>query len=290
MIRRREFVYRMVMGVVGIMTASKWGKAMAEEAGAKTKRTPVLFVGHGSPMNAVEDNEFSKAWVDISRTLPRPRAILCVSAHWETDGSRVTAMARPKTIHDFSGFPDELNRMEYPAPGSQDWAEKTCHTIRTVTVKTDQKWGFDHGTWSVLCRMFPKADVPVIQLSLDRTMSAQGHYDIGRELAPLRDQGVLIVGSGNMVHNLRLMEWGDKPFDWATRFDEKLKKLIEDRDHKSLIQYEKLGTDSALAIPTNEHYLPLLYTLALSDKEEKLSFFAGKIALGSISMRGLRIG
>ena len=263
---------------------------MAEEAGEMTKRMPVLFVGHGSPMNAVEDNEFSRAWADIARNLPKPKVILCVSAHWETDGSRVTAMAKPKTIHDFSGFPANLNGMEYPAPGSPDWAEKTRQTIRTVTVKADQNWGLDHGTWAVLCRMFPKADVPVFQLSLDYSLSAQGHYDIGRELAPLRDQGVLIVGSGNMVHNLRLMEWGDKPFDWATRFDEKLKKLIEDRDHKALIQYEKQGADAELAIPTNEHYLPLLYALALQSKDEKLSFFAEKVTLGSISMRGFRIG
>jgi len=287
---RRDFLFRMIIGMIGMASMSKLGKTLADQADEKIGRMPVLFVGHGNPMNAIEDNEFSRAWEEIGRDLPRPKAVLCVSAHWETNGSRVTAMEKPRTIHDFYGFPDELNAKEYPAPGAPEWAEKTRKILRKATVKPDLDWGLDHGTWAVLCRMFPKADVPTFQLSLDRTRPAQDHYDIGRELAPLRDQGVLIVGSGNMVHNLRLMEWRDKPFDWATRFDSKLRKLIEDRDHKALINYKDLGQDARLAIPTNEHYLPLLYTLALQNEGEKLSFFTEKVTLGSISMRGLRIG
>jgi 4,5-DOPA dioxygenase extradiol len=263
------------------------GKAQENK---KSDRMPVLFVGHGSPMNAIEDNDFCRAWVEVARHLPRPRAILCVSAHWESDGTRVTAMPKPRTIHDFYGFPKELNTKQYPAPGSPELAETTRRTIRQTPVAPDLEWGLDHGTWAVLCRMFPQADVPVIQLSLDRRQPARAHYEIGRELAPLREQGVLIIGSGNMVHNLGLLEWSDEPFDWAVAFDAKLKDLILRRDHDALIQYEKLGPDSRKAVPTNEHYLPLLYALALQGKDERLSFFTEKVTLGSISMRGLRIG
>lgn len=263
--------------------------AVAADPG-QPPRMPVLFAGHGSPMNAIEDNDFSHAWAAVGAAVPRPRAILCVSAHWETDGTQVTAMPKPRTIHDFRGFPDELNRKQYPAPGSPDFAQAARETIRSTPVKADMSWGLDHGAWSVLCRMFPGADVPVFQLSLDRGLSPQRHYEVGRELAPLRERGVLIVGSGNMVHNLGLMEWTDKPFDWAAEFDGKMKKLILARDHEALIRYDRLGPEARLAVPTNEHYLPMLYAVALQGKDEALSFFTERVTLGSISMRGFKIG
>ena len=270
-------------------TLAIFGKALKMDSVSMAKM-PVLFAGHGSPMNAVEDNEFSRAWAALGTTLPHPRAILCVSAHWETDGIRVTAMPKPKTIHDFGGFPPDLYKKQYPADGSPEWAQTTRATIRSISVERDLSWGLDHGTWAVLCRMFPAADVPVFQLSLDRTLPPERHYAIGRELAPLRERGLLIVGSGNMVHNLGMMEWTDKPFDWAAEFDATLKNLIVKHDHETLIRYDRLGSKAALAIPTNEHYLPMLYTLALQGKDEALAFFTEKVVLGSVSMRGFKIG
>ena len=263
-------------------------------AGATMKETvesmPALFVGHGSPMNAIEDNEFSRGWEAAAQSLPKPKAILCVSAHWESDGCFVTAMDKPKTIHDFYGFPDELNQVQYPAPGSATLAATVRKTVKSATVGADQEWGLDHGTWSVLRRMYPKADIPAVQLSLDRTQGPQSHYDLGKELRVLRRQSILVIGSGNMVHNLRLMEWTEKPFDWATEFDAQLKGLIEKRDHKALINYPALGKSAALAIPPNEHYLPMLYVLGMQEAGEPLRFFNEAVTLGSISTRCFRIG
>ena len=253
-------------------------------------KMPVLFVGHGSPMNAIEDNEFSQAWITAARTLPRPKAILCVSAHWETIGTQVTAMERPKTIHDFYGFPQPLNEAQYPAPGSPTLAEKVQKTVGKINIAADYDWGLDHGAWSVLSRMFPQADVPVIQLSLDRTKEPAFHYELGKELKALRHKGVLILGSGNLVHNLRAVSWQDTGFDWAVEFDQKVKELILSGEHQALIYYPQLGQAARLAIPTNEHYLPLLYVLALQEHGEQISFFTEKITMGSISMRSLRIG
>jgi 4,5-DOPA dioxygenase extradiol len=255
----------------------------------QTQSMPVIFVGHGNPMNAIEDNEFSHAWRTLGESLPRPDAILCISAHWQARGSYVTAMQEPRTIHDFYGFPRELNEVIYPAPGSPQWAAGVRDAVHFTQIELTKEWGLDHGTWSVLCRMFPKADVPVIQLSLDYTRPPEFHYQLGKALQPLRSQGVLIIGSGNMVHNLRIMEWGDQAFEWAQRFDHRLAELILNRDHQTLIDYDLLGEDARLAIPTNEHYLPLLYTLALQGEEENVRFFAEKVTLGSISMRGLVI-
>lgn len=286
---RREFLKTVMMGVTGMVTLGACRKDVHTMT-IKPKRMPVLFVGHGSPMNAIEDNEFSQAWLEIGKRLPRPKAILCVSAHWETDGTAVTAMTNPRTIHDFSGFPEELYQKQYPAPGAPEWAAATRKLIRKTDVILDDAWGLDHGTWSVLCRMFPKADIPVFQLSLDFSKDAVYHYELARELDPLRDQGVLVVGSGNLVHNLRLMEWTDKPFDWAVSFDQTVKKLIEQRDHTALIHYKKLGREAELSIPTNEHYLPLMYVLALQGNDESARFFSEKVTLGSISMRGVEIG
>ncbi len=255
-----------------------------------TPRMPVIFIGHGSPMNAIEDNPFSRAWEEVGRSLPRPSAILSISAHWETAGTQVTAMERPRTIHDFGGFPAELFAVQYPAPGSPDLARQVSALIKAAPVGLDARWGLDHGTWSVLCRMFPGADIPVVQLSLDHYQEPEGHYRLARELAPLRDQGVLIFGSGNIVHNLRLMAMRPDGFDWAISFDETIRRLILARDHHPIIHYEELGQPARLSIPTNEHYLPLLYALALQEEGEPVKFFAEGMAYGSLSMRSLWIG
>jgi 4,5-DOPA dioxygenase extradiol len=255
------------------------------------QRMPVLFVGHGNPMNAIEDNQFTAAWQEMAIRLPVPAAILCISAHWETEGTLITAMARPRTIHDFYGFPEELYRVRYPAPGAPELAESIRVMLGGKVSDDTTTWGLDHGVWSVLCRMFPKADLPVVQLSLDRTLSARGHYQLARELQPLRAQGVLIIGSGNIVHNLRMMQWGGtSPYPWALEFDRIAAQLILDGDHELLIDYPALGKEALLAVPTNEHYLPLLYALALRNGGETTGFFAEGIVYGSISMRSVTIG
>lgn len=251
---------------------------------------PALFIGHGSPMNAIEDNEFSRAWIKAAKTLPRPRAILCISAHWESAGTLVTAMERPKTIYDFYGFPQALYRVQYAPHGAPDLAHYIQSAIRITPVGLDVDWGLDHGTWSVLSRMFPQAEVPVIQFSLDRTRDPGFHYELAKELKGLRKKGVLIVGSGNIVHNLREIVWEDKAHDWAVEFDERVKQFILSGNHEAIIHYSKLGNAARQAVPTNEHYLPLLYVLALQDKKDEIGFFAEKVTLGSMSMRSLRIG
>jgi 4,5-DOPA dioxygenase extradiol len=259
-----------------------------------TDKMPVLFLGHGSPMNAIEDNEFSRNWAEAGKSIARPRAILCVSAHWETRGTWVTSMEKPETIHDFGGFPQALYNVNYPAPGSPELAGETKLLVKKTEVGLDQKWGLDHGTWSVIIHMYPKADIPVIQLSLDYGQSAQYHYDLARELAALRKKGVLIIGSGNIVHNLGMVAWyklndEDYGYDWAREAKEKMKKMITDGDHKSLINYSSLGKEFQLSAPTPEHFLPLLYILALRDASEEVSFFNDKCVAGSLAMTSLKI-
>ena len=252
---------------------------------------PVLFVGHGSPMNAIEENEFGRAWTDMGKQLPRPKAILAVSAHWETMGTKVTAMEKPKTIYDFYGFPKELYEVTYPAPGSPDLVQTVRKIIKMSEVQPDLTWGLDHGTWSVLHRMFPAADIPVVQLSLDRAKSPQQHYQLGQQLKELREEGVVIISSGNIVHNLRMVVFDDKlKFEWAESFDKKVSQWILDDDHDPIIQFEKQGHDAQLAINSAEHYLPLLYTLGLKDEGEPVSFFADKVTYGSLSMRSVKVG
>ncbi len=251
---------------------------------------PVLFLGHGSPMNAIEDNEFSLAWQEAAREIPQPKAILCISAHWETRGSLVTAMEAPRTIHDFYGFPRPLFEKQYPAPGSPDLADRIIKLVGQSTVLPDQSWGLDHGTWSVLCRMYPEARLPVVQLSLDRSHENAHHYQLGRELRQLRHEGVLIIGSGNIVHNLRMMVWEDTAFDWAVEYDAKVKQWIVEGDHDAIIHYEKHGRPAMLSVNSAEHYLPLLYILGLREQSEPVSFFADKIWGGSLSMRCVRFG
>lgn len=259
-----------------------------------TQRMPVLFLGHGSPMNAIEENEFVQGFRKLGTEIPTPKAILCISAHWETRGTFVTAMEHPQTIHDFGGFPPELFAVQYPAPGSPELAKETKKLITSAEVGLDQNWGLDHGAWSVIKHLYPNANIPVIQLSLDYGKSPKYHYELAKELKMLRDKGVLIIGSGNMVHNLGRVDWKnlntvDYAFDWAAEARSKMNKFILDCDHQSLIDYDKQGAEFKLAIPTPEHYLPLLYTLALQDKNESISLFNDKAVAGSLTMTSVKI-
>lgn len=252
---------------------------------------PAIFIGHGSPMNAIEENEYVTAWRDVAASIPRPKAILCISAHWETDGTFVTAMAQPQTIHDFFGFPDELFQVHYPAPGSPELAKQVRGIVKATTVELDSRWGLDHGSWSVLRRMYPEADIPIVQLSLNRTEQPRFHYELGRELAVLRSEEVLILGSGNIVHNLRMLQWHTRePYPWASGFDKAAAELITSGNHDQLVDYPAIGETAHLSIPTNEHYLPLLFILGLQQPGEPVSFFAEGLSLGSLSMRSVKIG
>lgn len=258
------------------------------------QKMPVLFLGHGSPMNGIEENEFVTGFRDIATKIPRPKAVLCVSAHWETKGTYVTAMEKPKTIHDFFGFPKELYEIQYPAPGSPDLAKEIAGTIVKTKVVLDYHWGLDHGCWVVLKHIFPDADLPVVQMSLDYTKTPQFHYELAKELNLLRRKGVLIVGSGNMVHNLGMISWDnmDTPefgYDWAIEASKRMKKYILNNDHQQLIDYQSQGKAFDLAIPTPEHYLPLLYALALKEEDEKITLFNDKPFAGSITMTSLKI-
>lgn len=259
-----------------------------------TDKMPVLFLGHGSPMNAIEENEFVQGFRNVEKEIPKPNAVLVVSAHWETKGTFVTAMEKPKTIHDFGGFPKELYEVQYPAPGSPALATETRELVNKTEVGLDTNWGLDHGAWSVVKHMYPNADVPVIQLSLDYTQSPQFHYELAMELRSLREKGVLIVGSGNMVHNLRMVDWRklneiDYSYDWANEASEKMKTYILSGDHKQLINYQSQGKEFGLAVPTPEHYLPLLYSLALKDKNDEVSLFNDKAIGGSLTMTSVKI-
>jgi 4,5-DOPA dioxygenase extradiol len=246
---------------------------------------PVVFFGHGSPMNTLERNQYTEAWRRVGEAIPAPEAILCVSAHWYTEGTAVTAMSRPKTIHDFYGFPRALFDVEYPAPGDPKLASRVRELLAPLDVGLDGSWGLDHGTWSVLKHAYPEADVPVVQLSIDGTQPPQFHYETGRRLAPLRDEGILVIGSGNVVHNLRLMErGGGRAFDWAVRFNEKIREALASRDHRLLVDFAKLGEDARLSVPTPEHYLPLLYVAGLQRADEAMEFPADGYDLGSVSM------
>lgn len=257
------------------------------------KPMPAIFFGHGNPMNALLDNDFTGGWSAIGKELPRPAGVLCISAHWYKPGASVTAMAAPKTIHDFGGFPRELYEIEYPAPGDPALALRVRDLLAPIPVGVDEQWGLDHGTWSVLCHVFPEADIPVVQLAIDETQPARFHYEIGKRLAPLRDEGVLVIGSGNLVHNLHTYAWGRhpaEPFDWALRFEARARDLLIAGDHGPLVDYESMGGDARLSIPTPDHYLPLLYVIALQREGEEVSFPVEGIDGGSVSMLTLRIG
>ncbi len=252
---------------------------------------PVLFIGHGNPMNAIEKNEFSDKWFSLTQSLPKPKSVVCISAHWETRGTAVTAMPNPKTIHDFGGFPQALFDVQYPAPGNPELAEEIIRKITKIKVSADMNWGLDHGCWSILCRMFPQADIPVVQLSLAMDKPPAYHYDLAKELTFLRDEGILFVASGNIVHNLRRVEWQNEGgAEWAITANEKIKELIRANNYQSLIDYPTLGNEVQLAIPTAEHYLPLLYSLAFKQADEEISFFNDKIVMGSLAMTSVMIG
>ena len=290
---RKNFITLLSGGIAmaSIQPFYDWTKGLGEEE----VKMPVLFIGHGSPMNAIEDNIFSKRWQQMGKEIPIPKAVVVVSAHWLTKGTMVTAMSNPKTIHDFGGFPQALFDVQYPAPGSPELATEIQKLITNPAVELDHDWGLDHGTWSVVKHMYPDADIPVLQLSIDYYKPAAYHYDLAKQLLSLRKKGVLIIGSGNMVHNLRMVAWDklNEPeygFDWALEMNDIFKNKISNGFHKELIQYEKLHKAATLAIPTPDHYYPLLYILALQTDNDKVEFFNDKAVGGSLTMTSVRIG
>lgn len=261
---------------------------------SNTDKMPVLFLGHGSPMNAIEENQFVTGFRNLAKTLPQPNAILCISAHWFTKGTKVTAMEMPRTIHDFGGFPKELFAVQYPAKGNPELAIVTKELLLPTEVELDHEWGLDHGAWSVIKHLYPEANVPVIQMSIDYSKSPQYHFELAQKLSALRHKGILIVGSGNIVHNLRLVDFYNMDvdnygFDWAIEAREKVNQFLLDSNFQVLIDYDKLGTAMQLAIPTPEHYLPLIYTLGLKEKQEELTLFNDKLLGGSLSMTSVKI-
>jgi len=291
---RRSFISSAILLPITVNAMNKELNNLASSGGSTT-RMPVLFVGHGSPMNAIGENEFVQNWRELGKTLPKPKAILCISAHWETRGTFVTAMPHPPTIHDFGGFPKALFDVQYPAPGSTEFAHETKRIVTKTEVGLDEKWGLDHGAWSVIKNIYPLADVPVFEMSLDYYQSPQFHYDLAKELSSLREKGVLIIGSGNLVHNLRMVAWDkvDEPeygFDWALQADDLFKRLILANKHKELINFSALGKEVQLAIPTPEHFLPLIYTLALKKEDEPVTIFNDKAVMGSLTMTSVKIG
>lgn len=260
---------------------------------SQSQRTPLFFIGHGSPMNALADNSFTQSLKSMRTHCPSPKAILCISAHWMTEGSWVTAMPKPKTIHDFYGFPEELFNVQYPAPGSPEIAEHISKTILDPKIHTDNEmWGLDHGAWSVLKHIYPEAQIPVLQLSLHMEMPPEYHFKMGQQLRPLRDQGILIVGSGNIVHNLRVIKWGadPEPYDWAIEFDQWSKEKLEARDFRAFVTDFHKSEAGKKSVPTNEHYFPLLYVLGASDENDQLHFDFEGIQNASISMRTFSLG
>lgn len=260
---------------------------------SERKRMPAIFFGHGNPMNAVQHNGYTEAWSEIGKTIPRPLGILCVSAHWYLPGTHATSMDAPRTIHDFGGFPRELFEVQYPAPGDRELASRVKGLLSPTAVTEDERWGLDHGTWSVAVHVYPDADIPIVQLGIDETQPAPFHYDMGRRLAPLRDEGILIMGSGNLVHNLHAYAWGRhpvEPFDWAVRFEELAREAMVSGNDETLVHYETLGRDAMLAAPTPDHYLPLLYVLGSRHRDDEVSFPVEGVDGGSISMLSVQLG
>jgi len=291
MMNRKNFLKTM-FAATGAVTLGTSLKTLSETLKEEDTVMPVFFIGHGSPMNALEDNEYTQGWKTAMAGIPKPKAILCVSAHWLTRGTFVTAMEKPKTIHDFGGFPKELFDAEYPAAGDPALAKEISETVKATKVGQDNDWGLDHGTWSVLKPVFPDADIPVLQFSIDYYQPGAWHYELAKDLVALRKKGVLIIGSGNMVHNLRMADFSqkEKGFDWAVEMNEYFKKQILDGDHAPLKDYTKLGKSAQLAIPTPDHYYPLLYTLGLQGKDEKVTIFNDKAMMGALTMTSVKIG
>lgn len=290
--KRAEFVKLVLSGTIGavMMDLKSFGQMLPDEKAEQ--RMPVLFIGHGSPMNALEKNAFTASLQKTGASIPRPKAILVVSAHWLTRGTYVSLSPKPETIYDFGGFPDELFRVKYPAPGAPDVARAVKDTLKTHEVFFDHKMGLDHGAWTILKWLYPAADVPVFQMSIDYAKPPQYHYELARELMALRSRGVLILGSGNLVHNLGMLDWKNphSAYDWGKEFDELMKNKLDAGDHKSLIEYEKFGQAARLSVPTNDHYLPMLYSVGLQNKGEELKYIYEEMQMGSISMRSFLIG
>jgi len=258
-----------------------------------TDQMPTIFLGHGNPMNALAKNSYTEGWAAIGKSIPRPRAVLAVSAHWYIPACAVTVHSAPPTIHDFGGFPQELYEVNYPAPGSPELARRVQHLLSPVSVALDQNWGLDHGTWSVLTHVFPNADIPVVQLSIDWSQPPSFHYELGKRLTAMREEGVLVIGSGNLVHNLHSYAWGKEgvqPFDWAVRFEQQVRELLLNKDDARLVAYEELGRDAMLSIPTPDHFLPLLYVLGLRREQDQISFPVQGVDGGSVSMLAIQIG
>lgn len=292
---RKEFLKAMgLLPLLGCSMKSNELNKLNEKLPA-TEKLPALFLGHGSPMNAIEENDFVRGFRSIGSGIERPKAILCISAHWETNGTYVTAMENPKTIHDFGGFPKELFDVQYPAPGNPALAIETQAMIKSTNVQLDQNWGLDHGAWSVIKHLYPAADIPVIQMSLDYSKPPSYHYELAKELSALRSKGILIIGSGNMVHNLGMIAW-DKMhlpaygYEWANEASDQMKKYISQKNHLNLINYTNQGKAWKLAIPSPEHYLPLLYILALQEENDHSEFFNDTAVAGSLTMTSVKIG
>jgi 4,5-DOPA dioxygenase extradiol len=289
---RKHFIKTIGTGVIGMTTLSAFNRFTSSLQEGE-QLMPVLFIGHGSPMNGIGNNPFSDYWKQLAKQIPTPKAVLVISAHWLTKGTRITAMESPRTIHDFGGFPQELFDVQYPAPGNPELASETKSLITSTQVELDHDWGLDHGTWTIVRHMYPDANIPVLQLSIDYTKGPQYHYDLAKELYDLRKKGVLIFGSGNMVHNLGMVAWDklneeEYGFDWALQMNGKFKELIGYGDDAQLINYEKLGREAKLAIPTPDHYYPLLYTLGLKRSNEEVSFFNDKAVGGSLTMTSVK--
>ena len=288
---RNEFIKSSGLLLLSTMIDLKsFGNVMNENS--STSKMPVLFIGHGNPMNALYDNPFTRSLNKLGKEIPKPKAVLVVSAHWLTHGTFVHSSPAPKTIHDFGGFPKELFAVEYHAPGSPEMAKQTKENIHSTTVHLDTDWGLDHGAWTILKHIYPLADVPVFQLSIDANKPTQYHYDLAKQLASLRNKGVLIIGSGNIVHNLGRVSWEDSTakYDWSIEFDEKVKSYLTNHQHQELIDYEKMGNAALLSVPTNDHYLPMIYAIALQEKNEQIIQTYESIEMGSISMRCFKIG
>lgn len=289
---RRRFL--MQMGIGTLATGNLTALQSFADTLPSSDPLPGLFIGHGSPMNAIEENRFVQGFRQIANSIPKPKAILCVSAHWYIDGTKVTAMNKPKTIHDFGGFPKELHEAQYPAPGSPELAKVTAELAKPTQVGMDNNWGFDHGSWTVAMQMYPQADVPIVQMSIDRKLTPQGHFELGKRLNDLRQRGVLVMGSGNLLHNLRMADLRnvsrrDYGYDWAIEARQFINRCIAEGDYQPLLEYTKQGRALQLAIPTPDHYLPLLYVLGLKHDPAKHQFFNDELVAGSLSMTSLMV-
>ncbi len=290
---RKDFIKLMALTPIGAMSMDLKTFGNLSSEFSNSPLMPILFLGHGSPMNAIEENEFTNSFKNLSSEFLKPNAVVCISAHWETKGTFVTAMEKPKTIHDFGGFPKELYEIEYPATGNPMLAKDIQNLVQKTQIELDHQWGLDHGTWSVLKHIYPEADVPVLQMSIDFTQSPASLYNLGKELQELRKKGVLFIGSGNIVHNLRRVAWNklnedNFGFDWAFEANNQFKNLILSNNHKQLLDFTNLGTAANLAIPTPEHFLPLLYILGMKQKNDEISIFNDKAVGGSLTMTSFK--